>query len=73
MRSTITSVETAAKPPARTTAQSSPIQRTTREPSRRPIAAAMASISERSPMVKEEAGPEGPAPFSDGDRRSGLG
>ena len=42
---------------ARTTAQSSPIQRTTREPSRRPSVAAIASISARSPMATSASRP----------------
>src|SRR5918997_4520473 len=48
--STITSTDTAATPPARTTAQSSPSQRSTREPSRRRSAPAIASISRSSAM-----------------------
>src|SRR3954451_24841397 len=52
--STITSTEVTANAPARTTAASSPSQRTTREPGRRSSAAPIASISASSPMPVDD-------------------
>src|SRR3954447_26445498 len=52
--STITSVETAAAPPATTTAQSSPIQRTTREPGRSASTSRIAAKRVSSPMAVDD-------------------
>src|SRR6187551_2277424 len=54
--STITSTEVTASASARTTAASSPSQRTTREPGRRSSAARMASIRASSPMPVDDPG-----------------
>src|SRR4051812_32759976 len=54
--STITSTEMTASAPARTTAASSPSQRTTREPGRRVSADRMASIRASSPMPVDDPG-----------------
>src|SRR5215218_1060636 len=52
--STIASTEMTANAPARTTAASSPSQRTTREPGRRSTTAPIASISASSPMPVDD-------------------
>src|SRR5690349_8986586 len=55
--STITSVDTTATPPARTTAASSPSQRTTPEPGRTASTDRMASMSASSPMPVDDPRP----------------